>query len=81
MANKSPRFRVKKDSSGGYYWIYYASNGEQIARSSESYAAKRDCLHSVALIKADAPDAPVYDWSAPTDSEGNYPAIPSVQIV
>ncbi|MFC6282878.1 MULTISPECIES: DUF1508 domain-containing protein [Polaromonas] len=32
-----PCYSEKKDNSGHWYWIYYASNGEAIARSSESY--------------------------------------------
>lgn len=81
MANSSPRFRIKKDDSGYYYWIYYASNGEEIARSSESYNAKADCIHSIALVKRDSPTAAVYDWTAPKDPNGNYPAMPSSKIV
>lgn len=81
MANQTPRIRVKKDSAGGYYWIFYGANGEEIARSSESYVRKTDCLHSIALIKRDGPSAPVYDWTVGTDAEGNYPAIPASQVV
>jgi uncharacterized protein YegP (UPF0339 family) len=81
MASTSPRFRVKKDNSGFYYWIFYGANGEAIARSSESYVAKRDCLHSIALVKRDSPGAPVYDWTVPADANGNYSAIPEAHVV
>ena len=81
MANKGPRFRVKKDNGGDYYWMFYAANGEEIARSSESYNTKRDCLHSIALIKSEGPAAPVFDWTVATDSQGNYPSIPAAQVV
>lgn len=46
-----PCYWERKDNKGHWYWIYYASNGEPIARSSESYVAKRDCDHSIKLVK------------------------------
>ncbi len=81
MATSTPRFRVKQDTAKHYYWIFYAANGEEIARSSESYVGKRDCLHSIALVKRDSQSASVYDWTVPTDSNGNYPSLPSSEIV
>lgn len=47
-----PCFVQTKDRSGHWYWIYYAVNAEQIARSSESYVAKADCEHGIDLMKA-----------------------------
>lgn len=81
MAAQSPRFRVKKDNSGYYYWIFYGGNSEEIARSSESYVNKAGCLHSIALVKRDGPGATVYDWTVGTDANGNYPPVPASQIV
>ena len=46
-----PEFWRFKDQSGGFYWIFYGKNGEEIARSSESYVRKEDCDHSVGLMK------------------------------
>ncbi|MGJ7575725.1 YegP family protein [Variovorax sp. RB2P76] len=46
-----PCYWEKKDQSGGWYWIYYAANGEPIARSSESYVRRVDCEHSISLVK------------------------------
>lgn len=46
-----PCYWEKKDQSGQWYWIYYASNGEAIARSSESYIRRSDCEHSINLMK------------------------------
>ncbi len=46
-----PCYWEKKDNSGNWYWIYYASNGKAIARSSESYVNKVDCDHSIKLLK------------------------------
>lgn len=81
MATTDPRFRIKKDNSGYYYWIFYSDNSKAIARSSESYVAKRDCLHSIALVKSDGPAAPVFDWTVPADAHGNYSALSEAQVV
>lgn len=54
-----PCYWQKKDQSGHWYWIYYARNGEEIARSSESYINRTDCTHSVELLKA-SKDAPLF---------------------
>jgi uncharacterized protein YegP (UPF0339 family) len=51
---KYPCFWRYKDQSGGYYWIYYAKNGEALARSSESYVNKADCDHCVGLMRQSA---------------------------
>lgn len=49
-----PCYWQKKDNQGQWYWIYYAKNGEAIARSSESYIARADCSHSISLLKGSA---------------------------
>lgn len=46
-----PCYWEKKDSGGYWYWIYYASNGEAIARSSESYVNRSDCDRSIEIMK------------------------------
>lgn len=46
-----PCYWEKKDTSGGWYWIYYASNGKAISRSSESYVAHADCTHSITIMQ------------------------------
>ncbi len=56
---KYPCYMMRKDQSGGWFWIYYASNARAIARSSESYVAKSDCEHSTRLLKQSGSD-PVY---------------------
>jgi len=56
MAVTYPCYWMKKDVSGGWYWIYYAGNGEEIARSSESYVAKSDCRHGIDLLRSSASD-------------------------
>jgi uncharacterized protein YegP (UPF0339 family) len=54
-----PCYWQKKDQSGGWYWIYYARNGEAISRSSESYLRREDCTRSVDIMKA-SKDSPVF---------------------
>jgi uncharacterized protein YegP (UPF0339 family) len=51
---------MKQDRSGGWYWIYYASNAEEIARSSESYVRRSDCRHGIDLMKNSANDRIYY---------------------
>ncbi|MDB5717290.1 MAG: hypothetical protein JWM38_717 [Sphingomonas bacterium] len=55
MANVTyPCYQERKDSSGFWYWIYYASNGKAIARSSESYVRRDDGTHSIQLVQGSA---------------------------
>jgi uncharacterized protein YegP (UPF0339 family) len=46
-----PCYWQKKDAQGQWYWIYYATNGEEIARSSESYVNRSDCTHGIRLVQ------------------------------
>jgi uncharacterized protein YegP (UPF0339 family) len=55
-----PCYWQKKDQSGHWYWIYYAKNGEEIARSSESYVNRSDCEHSINLVKKSSGDPVFY---------------------
>ncbi|MER8896681.1 DUF1508 domain-containing protein [Mesorhizobium sp. M0676] len=55
-----PCYWQKKDKSGDWYWIYYAKNGEEIARSSESYVNRSDCTHSISLVKGSKDDKIFY---------------------
>jgi uncharacterized protein YegP (UPF0339 family) len=55
-----PCYWQKKDNRGHWYWIYYARNGEEIARSSESYVNRSDCHHSVELLKNSKNDKVFY---------------------
>lgn len=49
-----PCYWERKDNGGFWYWIYYASNGKAIARSSESYVRREDCTHSIHLVQGSA---------------------------
>jgi len=55
-----PCYWQKKDNSGHWYWIYYASNGKAIVRSSESYVKRADCEHSIDLVKNSKNDPVFY---------------------
>jgi len=52
-------FDVKKDNQQQWYWVFNGKNGETIARSSEGYHNRQDCLHSIRIVKDMAADAPV----------------------
>lgn len=54
-----PCYIQRKDNGGYWYWIYYARNGEAIARSSESYVNRSDCKHSISLVKGSS-EQPVF---------------------
>jgi len=55
-----PCYWQKKDNRGQWYWIYYAKNREEIARSSESYINRSDCTHSISLMKGSSNDPVFY---------------------
>lgn len=55
-----PCYWQKKDNRGQWYWIYYAKNGEEISRSSESYINRSDCTHGINLMKASNNDTVFY---------------------
>jgi len=60
-------FDVKRDNQQQWYWVFNGKNGETIARSSEGYHNRQDCLHSIRIVKDMAADAPVWDLSTPGD--------------
>ena len=56
-------FEVKKDIQGEWYWTFQADNNKTIAKSSESYKNRTDCLHSIKLVKELSPNCTVYDMT------------------
>ena len=42
---------IDTDNKKQWCWVFYAANGEPIARSSESYVNLADCKLSIELIK------------------------------
>ena len=57
----NPRYELRNDVNGQYYWRSIASNGKQIGRSSESYVRKADAVHSIELQKAMGSGTQVFD--------------------
>ncbi|TBG20630.1 DUF1508 domain-containing protein [Rhizobium johnstonii] len=51
-----PCYWQKKDNRGQWYWIYYAKNKEEIARSSESYVNRSDCRRGITLMQGSSND-------------------------
>lgn len=58
---KYPCYRQRKNNSNQWYWIYYANNGEEIGRSSESYVNRSDCENSIHLMKNSFDSAVITD--------------------
>lgn len=54
---KYPCYWMYKDNQNLWRWVYYGSNGEEIAVSSESYTTKQNCLNSVNIMKASSNSA------------------------
>jgi len=52
-------FKKYRDTRGEWRWTFYATNGEQIAVSSEGYVREVDCQYAIDLIKRLAPGAVV----------------------
>jgi uncharacterized protein len=64
-------YEIKQDNSNGYYWLFYASNGKVISRSSESYVRKADCENSINVQKTQGgASAPVADSTRSLASRG-----------
>ncbi|KKR32393.1 MAG: hypothetical protein UT64_C0035G0002 [Candidatus Falkowbacteria bacterium GW2011_GWF2_39_8] len=56
------KYLLKKDSSGGFYWILKSDkNGKTIAKSSESYESKDGAAASINWVKVNAKGANVED--------------------
>jgi uncharacterized protein YegP (UPF0339 family) len=55
----APYFYVYRDSNKEWRWRFRAANKKIIAVSSESYKARSDCEHGIALLKKHASAAPV----------------------
>jgi len=53
-------FQILRSNDGGYFWRIRGGNGETLAVS-EVYRAKSSALHAVAVVKAEARNAPVHD--------------------
>lgn len=47
----SKRYEIRKAVNDEFYWIFIAANGEEIAKSSETYTSKQNTYKSIDLIK------------------------------
>jgi uncharacterized protein YegP (UPF0339 family) len=56
-------FDVKKDAKGEWYWILNAANGEPLARSTDGYKNRQDCLHCIKLVHDLSRTPEVWDLS------------------
>ena len=52
-------FKKYKDARAQWRWTFYATNGEEIAVSSESYVHEADCDRGIAVVKTQSPTAEV----------------------
>ena len=61
-------FDVRKSVNNQWYWRFNAANGEEIARSSETYSSRRACLESIKIVRVYARTVTVWDMavSGPT---------------
>lgn len=56
-------FELRKDNKDQWYWTFQADNNKTIARSSESYFNRKDCIHSIRLVKDLASACTVWDMT------------------
>jgi uncharacterized protein YegP (UPF0339 family) len=52
-------FWVYRDQSGEYRWRLYAPNEKIVAESGEGYKSREGCENGIALVKREAPTAPI----------------------
>lgn len=54
-------FHVIRDKANQYRWRLRADNNKIVADSAEGYINKNDCLAGIAIVKKEAPSAPIKD--------------------
>jgi uncharacterized protein YegP (UPF0339 family) len=54
-------FVIRRNAQGKYWWRAASDGNNEILASSELMNAKASCEHAIALIRAEAHAAPVYD--------------------
>jgi uncharacterized protein YegP (UPF0339 family) len=55
-------FQVLASKDGGYYWHFKSANGEVVC-ASQVYATKQGAIHGAYVLKLNAADAPVLDYT------------------
>lgn len=59
---KSDEFQILTAKSGGYYWHFKSANNE-IVCASQVYTTKQAAIHGAYVIKSNAADARVLDYT------------------
>lgn len=62
MAYEIAHYQLNKDEGEQWYWIFKAKNSKTIAKSSESYHNRLDCIASIHLIKQ-SNTSPIWDMT------------------
>jgi uncharacterized protein YegP (UPF0339 family) len=57
----SANFTLRKNNEGQFYWTFQDENYEVIARSSESYISRSDCLRSIHIVRSKAATAIIWE--------------------
>jgi uncharacterized protein YegP (UPF0339 family) len=63
------RFVVRKNSGGQYWWRAVGDNNEILA-ASELMKEKQSCLHGINVVKREAANAPVQDFTHEVKERG-----------
>jgi uncharacterized protein YegP (UPF0339 family) len=54
-------FTIRKNANGYYWWRAVSDGNNEILAASELLTTKKGCEHAIAIVKAEAGSAPVYD--------------------
>lgn len=54
-------FEILRSQTTGMYWWRMVAANRRILAASEQYTAKQSCLNAIAIVKAEAAAAPIYD--------------------
>lgn len=63
-------FVIRKNKDGKYWWRAVGDNNEIMA-ASELMNSKQSCQDAIAVVKAEAADAPIYDKTSETQERGS----------
>lgn len=55
------KFVIYRDQKYEFRWRFKADNGQIVADSAEGYTSKENCKAGIAIVKQQAPSAPVED--------------------
>jgi uncharacterized protein YegP (UPF0339 family) len=63
-------FTIRKNADGYYWWRAVADGNNEILASSELLSSNQACTSAIAIVKAEAAQAPVYDKTGETSVRG-----------